>query len=52
MKSLELTYQVLAQAELKLEQFKHSEYSNTASLPLGSSLGNVGGQRSKSLSAL
>ena len=45
MKSIEPTYQVLAQAELKLEQFKHSEYSNTASLPLGSSLGNVGGQR-------
>ena len=46
MKSLEPTYQVLAQAELKLEQFKHSEYSNTASLPLGSSLGNVGASSS------
>ena len=38
MKSLEPTYQVLAQAKLKLEQFKHSEYGNTASLPLGSSI--------------
>ena len=44
MKSLEPTYQVLAQAELKLKQFKHSQYSNTASLPSG----NVGSQRSSS----
>ena len=33
MKTLELTYQVLAQAELKLEQLKHSQYVYTASLP-------------------
>ena len=39
MKSLEPTYQVLAQAELKLEQFKHSQHSNTASLQSGLSLG-------------
>ena len=43
MKSLEPTYQVLAQAELKLEQFKHSQYSNTASLESGFSLGGLGG---------
>lgn len=39
MKSLEPTYQVLAQAELKLEQFKHSQHINTASLQFGLSLG-------------
>ena len=39
MKSLEPTYQVLAQAELKLEQFKHSQNSSTASLQSGLSLG-------------
>ena len=45
-KSLEPTYQVLAQAELKLEQFKHSQYINTASLPSRLSLGSVGGHNS------
>ena len=48
MKSLEPTYQVLAQTELKLEQFKHSQYINTASLPSGLSLGSVGGHSSSS----
>ena len=46
MKSLERTYQV--QAELKLQQFKYSSYSNIANLPSGSSLMNVGGQSSSS----
>ena len=48
MKSLEPTYQVLAQAELKLEQFKHSQHSSTASLQSGLSLGGLGGHSSSS----
>ena len=48
MKSLEPTYQVLAQAELKLEQFKHSQNSSTASLQSGLSLGGLGGHSSSS----
>ena len=48
MKSLEPTYQVLAQSELKLEQFKHSQHNSTASLQSGLSLGGLGGHRSSS----
>ena len=46
MKSLEPTYQVLAQAELKLEQFKHSQHSSTASLQSRLSFGGLGGHSS------
>ena len=48
MKSLEPTYQILAQAGLKLEQFKHSQHSSTASLQFGLSLGGLGGHSSSS----
>ncbi len=46
MKSLEPTYQVLAQAELKLEQLKHSQYVYTASLPTRLPSGGEGGHSS------
>ena len=48
MKSLEPTYQVLAQAKLKMEQFKHSQNSSTASLQSELSLGGLGGHSSSS----